>query len=233
LLRDRRPLPDDRPVERFEPLGEMLHHALGFELAAYEPARERFVGCGEADIELAVEVAKRRLGLRAARRHGFALGLERLQSSIALRDCILHLADRLTHQRLGLFDAVEDGVQVRRQEPRHSMNQRHVRPPYCASGKGPFPIRTTRGSLSDAIFPTARTADKTRKCKSYGPRFTKDLHAASGHGARIFGVRWRREPAYSSSSTRPRFARASRTCWSSPASTSTPSRTAAKGSRRR
>ncbi len=53
------------------------------------------------------------------------LVLERAYPLLAARELFFHLADRVLQQHVGLFDAVEHGMHVRREQPRHSIDERH------------------------------------------------------------------------------------------------------------
>ena len=57
------------------------------------------------------------------------LVLEPAHVQLAARELFLHFPDRVLQQHVGFLDAVEHGVDVRREQPRHSIDERHEMPP--------------------------------------------------------------------------------------------------------
>ena len=99
--------------------------ALGLEPALDDLARELLVAVLEADVELLAELGEHRFGFALPLAERVVLVLERAHALLAARELLLHLANGVLQQHVGFFDAVEHGVHVRREQPRHSIDERH------------------------------------------------------------------------------------------------------------
>ena len=103
----------------------MALEALRLEPALDDLARELVVAACEADVELLAELGEQRFGLALPLAERLVLVLERAHPLLAARELLFHFADGVLQQHVGFFDAVEHGVHVRREQPRHSIDERH------------------------------------------------------------------------------------------------------------
>ena len=88
-------------------------------------ARELVVTVREADVELAAQLHESALHFAVPVGQQTALVLEHTHALLAARELFLHLTDSVLQQHVWLFDAIEHGVHVRREESRHSVDQCH------------------------------------------------------------------------------------------------------------
>ena len=75
------------------------------------------------------ELGLQRFGLALPLAERLVLVLEHAHPLLVARELLLHFADGVLQQHVGLLDAIEHGVHVRREEPSHSVDQRHEIPP--------------------------------------------------------------------------------------------------------
>ena len=79
----------------------------------------------EADVELLAEVLQRGFGFALPLAERLVLVRERARTLLAARELLFHFAHGVLQQHVGLFDAVEHGMHVGREQPRHSIDERH------------------------------------------------------------------------------------------------------------
>src|SRR5690606_6648718 len=84
--------------------------------------------------------------------------------------------DSLLEQRLGFLDAVEHGVHVGREEPRHPVYESHF---------VHLLVRVVRQCAAETSVGGRRARLKAAKRKLFGRAFTKDLHAGGGRAASL------------------------------------------------
>ena len=99
--------------------------ALGLEPPFDDFAREVLVAVRETQVELLAELGEHPLRFALPFAECAVLVLERAQLELAARELFLHLANGVLEQHVGFFDAVEHGMHVRREQPRHSIDERH------------------------------------------------------------------------------------------------------------
>jgi hypothetical protein len=112
-------------VEPAQVLLQLRGDALVLEPAAQQRARQRLVAGAEAQVELAFELALRDGDLGEPRRALASLQLPGLEPARRLRHFLVHFADGLAQQRVGLLDAVEHGVDVGAEQPRATGDEGH------------------------------------------------------------------------------------------------------------
>jgi hypothetical protein len=112
-------------VARRRALDDVALETLGLQPSLDDLARELLVAALEADVELLAEIreTRSRLGVSLAER--LVLVHQRAHALLAARELFFHLAHGVLQQHVGLLDSVEHGMHVRREQPRHSIDERH------------------------------------------------------------------------------------------------------------
>ena len=106
-------------------LAQRLQQAFAFQAAAEQGADQRVVVRREAQVELAADAGQRLLELARAPLQLLALELGRLDPRPGLGQLLVHLAQGLPQQDLGLFDAVDHRMQVGAEQAGDSIDQGH------------------------------------------------------------------------------------------------------------